>query len=93
MAESLTIEIINKRGLHARATAKFVKVVASFDAQVEVLKLGGDDSPVHGGSILGLMMLGADPGSRLTITAEGPQAGEVLAALKELIDNKFGEGE
>jgi phosphocarrier protein len=93
---AITVEISNKRGLHARAAAKFVKVVASFDAHVDVVKLGvgEDDSPAVGGaSILGLMMLGADPGSKLALSAEGAQADEVLAALKELIENKFGEGE
>ena len=96
MGQPMLVEIINKRGLHARAAAKFVKVVAGFDAQVEVVKLGQgeeDSQAVNGGSILGLMMLGADPGSKLSLTAEGVQSTEVLAALKELIENKFGEGE
>ena len=89
-----TVEISNKKGLHARAAAKFVKVVAGFDADVIVTKLGNEELPsVGGASILGLMMLGADPGSRLTINAMGNQAEEVVAALQELIVGKFGEGE
>lgn len=89
-----TVEITNKKGLHARAAAKFVKVVAGFEADVLVTKLGHEDLPsVGGASILGLMMLGADPGSRLTINAMGEHAVEVVAALKELIEAKFGEGE
>lgn len=96
MAE-LIVEIINKKGLHARAAAKFVKTATSFDAQVKVIKLGQnseeDSQAVTGGSILGLMMLGADPGSKLQLTGDGGQATEALAALKELIDNRFGEPE
>ena len=94
---SVTILIVNKKGLHARAAAKFVKTAAAYKAQVTVAKLGQDDaedSPaVAGSSILGLMMLGADPGSLLRLEAEGGQAGEALAALRELVENKFGEKE
>ncbi len=91
---SVTVEITNKKGLHARAAAKFVKTVSGFDADVLVTKLGQEELPsVGGASILGLMMLGADPGSRLTINAMGEQAKEVVDALQELIENKFGEGE
>ena len=96
MAASV-VEIINKKGLHARAAAKFVKTVAGFHAQVTVIKLGQgaeeDSPPVLGSSILGLMMLGADPGSKLSLAAEGAQASEVVAALEELINNRFGEPE
>ena len=97
MTASATLEIINKKGLHARAAAKFVKTVASYDAQLTVIKLGADgaeDSPaVLGSSILGLMMLGADPGSRLQLSAQGAQQGELIAALSELIAGRFGEPE
>lgn len=97
MAAELVVEIVNKRGLHARAAAKFVKIVTSYAAQVQVVKLGTggeENSPVVGGSsILGLMMLGADKGSKLFITAVDDQAQEALAALKELIQNRFGEDE
>jgi phosphocarrier protein HPr len=91
------VEIVNKKGLHARAAAKFVKIVATYNARVQVIKLAGngeEDSPaVHGGSILGLMMLGADAGSRLHVVAEGKQADAVITALKTLVSKRFGEGE
>ena len=97
MTVSTTIEITNKKGLHARAAAKFVKVVAQHTAQVNVIKLGPNgqaEAPAVGGSsILGLLMLGADPGSRLIISGDGADAQQVVDALKELIENKFGEGE
>ena len=96
MAEAV-VTIANKKGLHARAAAKFVKVVAGYSAQVLVEKLNQreDESlpPVSGSSILGLMMFGADAGSSLRISAEGIQAQEVVAALKELVENRFGENE
>jgi phosphocarrier protein HPr len=91
-----TVEIVNKKGLHARAAAKFVKIVATYNAKVQVTKLGGDgeeEPAVNGGSILGLMMLGADPGTKLHVVAEGKQADAVLTALKTLVAKKFGEGE
>jgi phosphocarrier protein HPr len=94
---SITVDIVNKKGLHARAAAKFVKVVTSFDAQIQVRKAaqeGDEESPiVSGSSILGLMMLGADPGSRLSISAEGTQAQEAVTALQELVQGRFGEPE
>lgn len=97
MAVEATVEIINKKGLHARAAAKFVKIVAAMPAEVAVIKLGqgGEpDSPVVvGSSILGLMMLGADAGSKLKITCDGTQAEETLQALKELVETRFGEPE
>lgn len=97
MAANATVEIRNRRGLHARAAAKFVKVVASYRADVRVKKLGQGGEPdsqvVTGGSILGLMMFGADPGSRLAIAAEGEQAEAVVAALVALVEDKFGEEE
>jgi len=97
MTAHFTIEIVNKKGLHARAAAKFVKVVTSYNAQIHVIKLGqngeGDSPQVAGSSILGLMMLGADPGSKLAISAEGEQAKEAAKALKELIEGRFGEPE
>lgn len=91
------VEIINKKGLHARAAAKFVKTVAGFDAQVSVVKLGqggeGDSPAVHGSSILGLMMLGADAGSKLSLSATGAQADELVDALSALLADRFGEPE
>ena len=97
MDASITVEIINKKGLHARAAAKFVKVVSSFGAQVTVTKIGGagedEAPPVGGSSILGLLMLGADPGSKLHIAASGAEAAQSITALKELVEGKFGEPE
>jgi len=80
--------IINKRGLHARASAKFVQMVDTFDAAITVSK---DGMTVGGTSIMGLMMLAASPGSTVLVTASGNQAVEALDALDQLIQNKFGE--
>jgi phosphocarrier protein len=80
--------IVNKRGLHARASAKFVQMVESFDAAVTVSK---DGTTVGGTSIMGLMMLAASTGSSIEVAATGPQANEALLALEQLVANKFGE--
>jgi phosphocarrier protein HPr len=80
--------IINKRGLHARASAKFVQTVETFDAAVTVSK---DGMTVGGTSIMGLMMLAASPGTTVLVCASGNQAPEALDALDQLIQNKFGE--
>jgi phosphocarrier protein HPr len=80
--------IINQRGLHARASAKFVQVVAGFQADVTVEKEG---TMVGGTSIMGLMMLAASPGCCITVTASGPEAAEVISALETLIAARFGE--
>jgi len=85
---SREILIINKRGLHARASAKFVQTVDTFDATITVSE---DGMTVGGTSIMGLMMLAASPGSSVTISASGKQAAEALDALDQLIQNKFGE--
>jgi len=90
MTAHRTVEIINKRGLHARASAKFVKLAADFDAEVTVTR---DGQSVDARSIMGLMMLGAGPGSFLELTAEGAQAEEALDALAELIGARFEEEE
>lgn len=82
------ITIINRRGLHARAAAKFVKLCAEYDAQVMVNHRGTE---VSGMSIMGLMMLAAAPGCVISLTAEGPQAEQMLAALVNLINRKFDE--
>jgi phosphocarrier protein HPr len=84
------IKIINQKGLHARASAKFVQTVERFEAEVWVFR-GGEK--VGGTSIMGLMMLAAAPGTTICIEAAGPQASEVMAALEELINNRFGEDE
>ena len=94
MSQSRLVTIVNIKGLHARAAAKFVKTAASFSAQLHVRKQGDAELPaVVGTSILGLMMLGAEAGTVLHLTAEGEQAAEALAAIAELVDNKFGEPE
>jgi phosphocarrier protein len=85
---SRTVEVLNKRGLHARASAKFVTLASGLPAAVEVEK---DGSKVCGTSIMGLMMLGAAKGDSITISAEGEGAQEAVAALTELVEAKFGE--
>jgi phosphocarrier protein HPr len=85
-----TFVICNKKGLHARASAKFVQTVEKFDAEVRV-KRNGDT--VGGTSIMGLMMLAAAPGTAITVEATGPQAADVVAALAVLIDSRFGEAD
>ncbi|MCO4317286.1 HPr family phosphocarrier protein [Phyllobacterium sp. 21LDTY02-6] len=89
-AEALveSIEIVNRRGLHARASAKFVQLVDGYDAHVRVEK---DGMTVGGTSIMGLMMLAASPGCCITVSASGRQAAELMQALKALIADKFGE--
>jgi phosphocarrier protein HPr len=85
-----TVEITNKRGLHARASAKFVKTAAGFDAEVRVTK---DGQTVDARSIMGLMMLAASPGCCIDIEAEGAEAEAAVAALAALVEGKFDEGE
>jgi phosphocarrier protein HPr len=80
--------ICNQRGLHARASARFVKMAAQFDADVRVRKNGTE---VSGRSIMGLMMLAAAPGAVVELTASGPQAAEAVNALADLIECKFNE--
>jgi phosphocarrier protein HPr len=82
------VEICNKKGLHARASAKFVRRAEEFDAVVSVSR---DGQTVGGTSIMGLMMLAAGPGSSITIEASGPQAIEAVSALVELVSCGFGE--
>lgn len=82
--------ICNKKGLHARASAKFVQTVEKFDAEVRVTRAG---ETVGGTSIMGLMMLAAAPGTMITVEATGPQAAEVVDALAALIDSRFGESD
>ncbi|MDF2370791.1 MAG: HPr family phosphocarrier protein [Rhizobiaceae bacterium] len=81
-------DIVNKRGLHARASAKFVKLAASFDAEIKVTK---DGSSVGGTSIMGLMMLAASPGCCIKVSASGPDAEKALDALDQLVTDRFGE--
>jgi len=86
----VTLEICNKRGLHARASAKFVKCVERFDVDIVVTR---DNQTVGGTSIMGLMMLAAAPGCSIHIKANGPDADAALAALSHLVNDKSGEGE
>ncbi|TFU03502.1 HPr family phosphocarrier protein [Polymorphobacter arshaanensis] len=88
MAGPVTVEIRNRRGLHARASARFVTMASGYDAVVTVIK---DGHSVTGTSIMGLMMLAAAPGDHVEVSAEGTQADEALAALVGLIEAKFGE--
>ena len=85
---SVKAEIVNKRGLHARASAKFVETVARFSCEVTVSK---DGNTVSGRSIMGLMMLGAGPGSVIELSAEGAEAEAVMRALLSLIRARFHE--
>ncbi|MCH9807644.1 MAG: HPr family phosphocarrier protein [Alphaproteobacteria bacterium] len=82
------VTIRNRKGLHARASAQFVKCAETFKANVEVTR---DGQKVVGTSILGLMMLAAGPGSTLHILAKGPEGPEALQALVELVEGGFGE--
>jgi len=83
-----TLTITNKRGLHARASAKFVTLASQQSAMVEVAK---DGPPVTGTSIMGLMMLGAAMGDSVTISATGDGAAKAVQLLAELVESKFGE--
>jgi phosphocarrier protein len=83
-----TVRLANRRGLHARASAKFVTLAAGQIAAIEVEK---DGSRVCGTSIMGLMMLGAAMGDQITISADGEGAEEAVAALAGLVEERFGE--
>jgi phosphocarrier protein len=89
-AVTRVLKIVNEKGLHARASAKFVQTVEKFDAKVTVSHRG--DS-AGGDSIMGLMMLAAGIGTSITVTATGPQAQEVITALDTLLSTRFGEDE
>jgi phosphocarrier protein len=82
------IEIVNKKGLHARASAKFVQTVERFKADVKVTRAG---ETVGGSSIMGLMMLAAGPGTSISIEASGAEAAQVMEALTALVTSGFGE--
>ena len=85
---TITCEICNQRGLHARASAKFVKCVEEFDAEIAVEK---DGVSVGGTSIMGLMMLAASKGCFINVSASGAEATKALTAIEALVANKFGE--
>ena len=87
-AVSREVAITNQRGLHARASAKFVALASELDAEIQVEK---DGNKVCGTSIMGLMMLGAAMGDSITIRVKGPHAEEALEKLAALVENRFGE--
>ncbi|MGH1575310.1 HPr family phosphocarrier protein [Methylobacterium sp. P31] len=84
------LPIINRRGLHARASAKFVQTVERYDAAVTVTRAG---ETVGGRSIMGLLTLGAAMGTRIAVTAVGPDAEDCLDGIETLLANRFGEDE
>jgi phosphocarrier protein len=86
----MRLKIENIKGLHARASAKFVEVVESFDADAKVSK---DGDTTGGDSIMGLLMLAASIGTFIEVETSGPQAEALAAALKNLVTDKFGEGD
>jgi len=83
-----TLRIANKRGLHARAAAKFVRTAGQFDA---IIKVSFKGQEVSGLSIMGLMMLAAGIGSSIEVACSGPQKDEAMTAISALVDGKFGE--
>ena len=84
------LPIVNRKGLHARATAKFVQCVENFQADVTVTRCG---ETVGGQSIMGILTLGAGRGTTVTVSATGPDARAVVEALAVLVANRFGEDE
>ena len=87
---SKEIEIINKLGLHARAAAKLVTTASQFQSEIT---LGRNQQRVNGKSIMGVMMLAASQGTRLTLEVSGDDEAEALSALESLVNDRFGEGE
>ena len=86
--KEITLEIRNQKGLHARASAKFVKCAAGFQSEISLTK---DETSVNGLSIMGLLMLGAGIGSHVTIRASGTDEEDAIEALSQLINDRFGE--
>ena len=84
-----TLKIVNEKGLHARASARFVEVVEAHDASAEVAR---DGMRVSGDSIMGLLMLGASRGTAIEVTTSGTEADKLAAALEALVADCFGEG-
>lgn len=89
MSNSRVLEIINVKGLHARASAKFVETVEAHDAHARVEK---DGMEAEGDSIMGLLMLAASKGTNIAVQTSGPEADKLLDALDNLVADKFGEG-
>lgn len=88
MSESRTFQIINEKGLHARASAKLVEVVEEYDATAEVSK---DGLSASGDSIMGLLMLAASKGTSIEVETRGPEAVQLADALEALVADRFGE--
>ncbi|MFN3879467.1 MAG: HPr family phosphocarrier protein [Brevundimonas sp.] len=88
MTVTATLNICNTRGLHARASAKFVKLASSFESEIHVTR---DGVTVDARSIMGLLMLGAGIGCSIDVSAEGPDADEAMEALTDLVARKFDE--
>jgi phosphocarrier protein HPr len=88
--QQASLQIRNRLGLHARAAAQFVQTASRFDVEVTV---GKDGQVVNGRSIMGVMMLAAEQGSRIEVTVSGPQAAEALQAIQALVDAGFNEDE
>jgi phosphocarrier protein len=86
LAQQMTI--VNRKGLHARASARFVRIAECFEAEIKVTR---DGTTVSGDSIMGLMMLGAGPGATILVQATGRQAREALDAIATLVENGFDE--
>ncbi len=84
----MTLDIINEKGLHARASAKFVETVEAHDAEAEVFR---DGISAPGDSIMGLLMLAASRGTTIEVETRGPEADKLAAALKALVEARFGE--
>lgn len=85
----IELQIINEKGLHARASAKFVETVEAHDATAEVMK---DGMSVPGDSIMGLLMLAASRGTSIKVRISGAQSAELAQALRALVEDRFGEG-
>ncbi|MEL6960075.1 MAG: HPr family phosphocarrier protein [Pseudomonadota bacterium] len=85
-----SLDIVNIKGLHARASAKFAETVEQFDASADVSK---DGLSADGDSIMGLLMLAASKGTSIDVETTGPQAEELMEALAALVADKFGEGD
>lgn len=89
MSAERVLKIVNEKGLHARASAKFVEVVERFEAEAEVEK---DGMSVAGDSIMGLLMLAASRGTEIVVRTSGAQAEDLMEALSALVADRFGEG-
>ncbi len=90
MTAGIEVTIVNRLGLHARAAAKFVTLASGFESDIRLVR---GEREVNGKSIMGVMMLAAGRGTQLRIVAEGADAEEALARLRELIESRFGEDE